>query len=87
MGTPNESWMDLHRLAASLEEEGLTQQERLDNLVHEVLGDAAAGSAGAIARAALCIVRADRPGAGGDSSNECGRGEQEVAAEDGVNVG
>jgi hypothetical protein len=36
-GTPNESWMDLHRLAASLEEEGLTRQERLDNLVHEFL--------------------------------------------------
>ena len=37
MKTPNECWMDLHRLAASLEEEGLTRQERLDNLVHEFL--------------------------------------------------
>jgi len=37
MKTPNECWMDLHRLAASLEEEGLTRQERLDNLMHEFL--------------------------------------------------
>jgi hypothetical protein len=37
MSTPNECWMDLHRLAASLEAEGLTQQERLDNLTHEFL--------------------------------------------------
>ena len=36
--TPNESWMDLHRLASSLDGEGLTRQERLDNLVHEFLG-------------------------------------------------
>jgi hypothetical protein len=35
--TPNECWMDLHRLAASLEEEGLTRQERIDNLVSEML--------------------------------------------------
>ena len=35
--SPNESWMDLHRLAASLDEEGLTRQERMDNLVHEFL--------------------------------------------------
>jgi len=37
MPTPNECWMDLHRLAASLEEEGLTRQERTDNLTHEIL--------------------------------------------------
>ena len=37
MRTPNECWMDLHRLASSLDEEGLTRQERLDNLVHEFL--------------------------------------------------
>jgi hypothetical protein len=35
--TPNECWMDLHRLAASLEAEGLTRQERFDNLVEEFL--------------------------------------------------
>jgi hypothetical protein len=29
--------MDLHRLAASLDAEGLTRQERYDNLVHEFL--------------------------------------------------
>jgi len=37
MRTPNECWMDLHRLAASLEVEGQTQQERCDNLTHELL--------------------------------------------------
>jgi hypothetical protein len=37
MRTPNECWMDLHRLAASLEAEGLTRQERFDNLVEEFL--------------------------------------------------
>ena len=37
MRTPNECWMDLHRLAASLEEEGLTRQERIDNLVQDFL--------------------------------------------------
>ena len=37
MRTPNGCWMDLHRLAASLEEEGLTRQERIDNLVQEFL--------------------------------------------------
>jgi len=37
MCTPNECWMDLHRLAASLEAEGLTRQERFDNLVEEFL--------------------------------------------------
>jgi len=37
MPTPNECWMDLHRLAASLEQEGLTRQERLDNLTQEFL--------------------------------------------------
>jgi hypothetical protein len=37
MRTPNECWMDLHRLAASLETEGLTRQERIDNLTHELL--------------------------------------------------
>jgi hypothetical protein len=35
--TPNECWMDLHRLAESLDGEGLTRQERFDNLVHEFL--------------------------------------------------
>jgi hypothetical protein len=35
--TPNECWMLLHRLAASLDEEGLTRHERFDNLVHEFL--------------------------------------------------
>ena len=38
MRTPNECWMDLHRLAASLDAEGLTRQERFDNLVEEFLG-------------------------------------------------
>jgi hypothetical protein len=37
MRTPNECWMDLHRLAASLDNEGLTRQERYDNLVQEFL--------------------------------------------------
>jgi len=37
MRTPNECWMDLHRLAASLDAEGLTRQERFDNLVEEFL--------------------------------------------------
>jgi hypothetical protein len=37
MPTPNECWMDLHRLAASLDAEGLTRQERFDNLVQEFL--------------------------------------------------
>jgi hypothetical protein len=37
MRTPNECWMDLHRLAASLDAEGLTRQERFDNLTHELL--------------------------------------------------
>jgi hypothetical protein len=37
MRTSNECWMDLHRVAASLEDEGLTRQERFDNLVHEFL--------------------------------------------------
>jgi hypothetical protein len=37
MPTPNECWIDLHRLASSLDEEGLTRQERIDNLVHEFL--------------------------------------------------
>jgi hypothetical protein len=37
MRTKNECWMDLHRLAASLEEEGLTRQDRLDNIVHEFM--------------------------------------------------
>ena len=35
--TPNECWMDLHRLAESLDGEGLTRQERFDNIVHEFL--------------------------------------------------
>ena len=38
MSTSNECWMDLHRLAASLDAEGLTRQERFDNLVEEFLG-------------------------------------------------
>jgi hypothetical protein len=29
--------MHLHRFAAALEDEGLTRQERFDNLVHELL--------------------------------------------------
>lgn len=37
MRTSNECWMDLHRLAASLDDEGLTRQERMDSLVHEFL--------------------------------------------------
>lgn len=37
MRTTNECWMDLHRLANSLEEEGLTRQERFDNLTAELL--------------------------------------------------
>ncbi len=35
--TPNECWMDLHRLAESLDGEGLTRQERFENIVHEFL--------------------------------------------------
>jgi hypothetical protein len=37
MRTPNECWMDLHRLATSLESEGVTRQERYDNLTEELL--------------------------------------------------
>ncbi len=37
MRSPNECWMDLHRLAASLDAEGITRQERVDNLVEEFL--------------------------------------------------
>jgi hypothetical protein len=37
MRTPNECWMDLHRLAASLAAEGLTREERLDNTMQEFL--------------------------------------------------
>jgi hypothetical protein len=37
MRSPNECWMDLHRLAASLDAEGLTRQERYDNLIDELL--------------------------------------------------
>jgi len=37
MRTPNECWMDLHRLAASLDAEGLTRQDRFDNLTEEFL--------------------------------------------------
>jgi hypothetical protein len=37
MRSRNECWMDLHRLAAGLEEECLTRQERFDMLVHEFL--------------------------------------------------
>jgi hypothetical protein len=37
MRTRNECWMDLHRLAAGVEEIGLTRQERLDNLVQELM--------------------------------------------------
>ena len=37
MRTPNECWMDLHRLAASLDAEGFTRQERFDNLTQEFL--------------------------------------------------
>jgi hypothetical protein len=35
--TKNESWMELHRLAASVDEIGLTRQDRCDNLVREFL--------------------------------------------------
>jgi len=37
MRTPNECWMDLHRLAASLDTEGVTREERFVNLVDEFL--------------------------------------------------
>ena len=37
MRSKNESWMDLHRLAAAVEDEGLTRQERYDNLINEFL--------------------------------------------------
>jgi hypothetical protein len=37
MRTTNECWMDMHRLAASLDAEGLTRQERFDNLIQEFL--------------------------------------------------
>jgi len=35
--TSNECWMDLHRLAMSLDAEGLTRQDRFDNLLEEFL--------------------------------------------------
>jgi 3-deoxy-D-arabino-heptulosonate 7-phosphate (DAHP) synthase class II len=35
--SPNEAWMELHRLAASVDELGLTRQERFDHLVAEFL--------------------------------------------------
>jgi hypothetical protein len=35
MRTPNESWMELHRLAAAIDSLGLTRQERHDNLLAE----------------------------------------------------
>jgi hypothetical protein len=37
MRTPNECWMDLHRLAASLDAEGLSHHERVENLTEEFL--------------------------------------------------
>jgi hypothetical protein len=37
MATSNECWMDLHRLASSLNAEGFTRQERYDNLTREFL--------------------------------------------------
>lgn len=37
MRTPNEAWMELHRLAASIDELGLTRQERFDHLIGEFL--------------------------------------------------
>jgi len=37
MLTPNECWTDLHRLAASLDAEGLTREECADHLTDEVL--------------------------------------------------
>ena len=37
MRTANESWMELHRLVASIDSLGLTRQERYDNLLGEFL--------------------------------------------------
>ena len=37
MRTPNEAWMELHRLAASVDELGLTRQERYDHLIAEFI--------------------------------------------------
>jgi len=33
----NEAWMDLHRLAMSIDEAGFTRQDRFDSLVHDLL--------------------------------------------------
>jgi hypothetical protein len=37
MRTPNEAWMELHRLASSVDELGLTRQERYDHLIGEFM--------------------------------------------------
>jgi 3-deoxy-D-arabino-heptulosonate 7-phosphate (DAHP) synthase class II len=37
MPSKNEAWMELHRLAAAIEDEGLVRQERMDSLVNDFL--------------------------------------------------
>jgi len=37
MPSKNEAWMELHRLAAAIEDEGLIRHERLESLVHDFL--------------------------------------------------
>jgi 3-deoxy-D-arabino-heptulosonate 7-phosphate (DAHP) synthase class II len=37
MSAENNCWMDLHQLAASMDECALTRQERFDQLTHELL--------------------------------------------------
>ena len=37
MHTPNETWMELHRLASSVDELGLTRQERYDHMIKEFM--------------------------------------------------
>jgi hypothetical protein len=37
MPSKNEAWMELHRLAAAIEDEGLIRQERLDCLIEDFL--------------------------------------------------
>jgi hypothetical protein len=37
MRTPNEAWMELHRLASSVDELGLTRQERYHHLIAEFM--------------------------------------------------
>ena len=37
MPSKNEAWMELHRLAAAIEDEGLVRQERLECLVEDYM--------------------------------------------------